>query len=80
MSVLIVEAAAIRARQHLVGLCRFLEQPLGFRVAGVAIRVVLHRESSIGALDLASIGGAFDGKDFVVVSRDCHANDLAVAS
>src|SRR5690606_37282040 len=50
-----------------------LELGLGFGVTRVAVRVVLHGEASVGALDLLAVGVAFDAEDLVVVALGRHA-------
>ena len=57
-----------------VGFRRFLELLLGRLVAGVAVRVKLHRELPVSALQLDFGRGAVDREDLVVVA---FGHDLA---
>ncbi len=68
MTEAVVEAALLRVAQDGVRLGRFLEALLGRLVAGIAIRVVLHRELAIRALQLALGGRPRDAEHFVVVA------------
>src|SRR5690606_10124114 len=82
MAVLIVQAALAAVRQHLIGLLALLEPRLGRLVAGVAVRVVLHRTAAIGLLQLILGGAATDAEDLVVVtlahrSGPCRLADQA---
>ena len=54
----VVEGALLRVGQHLVGLGRLLETPLGLLVAGVAVGVELHRQLAVGLLQLGRVGAS----------------------
>ena len=54
--------------KDLVGLRRFLEPCLGFWVAGIAIRVKVHRKLAKGALQLFRRNTAGNPEDLVVVA------------
>src|SRR5690606_18543810 len=64
----VVRAALAGVGQDLVGLLAFLERGLGCRIAGVAVRVVLHRAAAIGLLQLIVAGVAGHAQDFVIVA------------
>ena len=68
MAVLVVHAALAAVGQHFVGFLALLER--GFRgvVAGIAVRVVLHRAAAIGLLQVFVAGVAGHAQDFVVVA------------
>src|SRR5690606_25050272 len=68
VAVLVVQAALAAVRQHFIGLLALLEPRLGVLVAGVAVRVVLHRAAAIGLLQLVLGRRAADAEDFVVVT------------
>src|SRR5690606_14680288 len=71
MAVLIVGGALVPVAQDLVGLLRLLEMLLGFRVVGVAVGVVLHRQPPIGLLQVIVAGVPVHAEDVVVISL-CH--------
>src|SRR5690606_21102579 len=62
----VVRAALAGVGQDLVGLLAFLERGLGCRIAGVAVRVVLHRTAAIGLLQLIVASVAGHAQDFVI--------------
>jgi hypothetical protein len=68
MAVLIVSRPLLRIAQNLVGFLGFLEVLFGFRVVGIAVGVVLHRQAAIGLLQLVVGGIAIDAQNFVIVS------------
>ena len=59
MAEAVVGGAFVGVGEHGIGFGRFLELLLGFRVAGVAVGVVLHGELAVGAFDLLIAGTAF---------------------
>jgi hypothetical protein len=67
MTVAVIHGTLFFVGQHGVGLAAFLEH-LFRTVLGIAIRVVLHRQLAIGALDLLIGSSAFDTKNFVVIA------------
>ena len=52
---------------HLIGLAGLLEPFLGCVVAGVAVRMVLHRQLAVGALQFLVGGLAGDAQNLVIV-------------
>src|SRR5690606_8973139 len=68
VAVLVVHAALAAVREDLVGLLALLERSLGLGVAGVAVRVVLHRAAAIGLLEFILGGAACNAEDFVIVA------------
>src|SRR5262245_21332843 len=69
MAKLIVSPALAIVGENFIRLGAFLEP--NFRrclIAVSAIRVILHRQPSIGALDLVAIRCSGDAKDFVIIS------------
>ena len=70
----VVGGALLAVGEDLVGLVDFLELDLGVLVAGIAVRVALHRELAEGGLQLRLAGGLADAQDLVVVAlRHDHA-------
>src|SRR5262249_19235549 len=72
MAVAIVALAFFRVAEDLVSLGDFSEAHLGFLVARIAVRVMLHGEFAIGALDDVLVGPARNGEDFVIVPLAGH--------
>ena len=68
VSVLVVHPTLGWIGQHFVGFFALLERLLGGLVAGVAIRMVLHRAAAISLLQIIVTGGLGDAQDFVVVA------------
>src|SRR5205085_6095029 len=70
---LVVALSLRRIGEDLVRLGALLELELrlGLALALVAVRVILHRQPAIRALDLLAVGGAGDAQDFVVIAFDC---------
>jgi hypothetical protein len=64
----VVGAALVGVRENGVGLGGFLELFFGGVVARIAIRVMLHRQLAVGALDLDSVRGPRHAEDLVVVA------------
>src|ERR1035437_6970143 len=64
----VVALPLLRVAEHRVGLTDLLEALLGRLVALVAIRMELHRQLAIGALQLLRRGGALDAEHLVVVA------------
>src|SRR6516165_9473305 len=60
MAKTVVSGALVRIFQDLIGLVDFLEAMFGPLVAGIAIRMELHRMLAKGGLDLAVTGTALD--------------------
>src|SRR5690606_1717809 len=54
----IVLATLLGIAEYLVGFAGLLEALLGYRIAGVLVRVILVRELAIGGLDLLGASGA----------------------
>ncbi|MNR27136.1 hypothetical protein D3C85_1443920 [compost metagenome] len=68
MAVLIVGRALAGVGQHFVGLVGLFEFILGLLVPRIAVRVVFHRQSAIGLLQLGLAGASLDTEDFVKVT------------
>ena len=70
MAELIVTRTLAVVGQNFVRFGTFLEANFGFglAVAVIAIRVILHRQPPIRALDLFAAGGLCDAKDLVIIS------------
>jgi len=64
----IIGGALVGVLQDLIGLVDFLEAVLAFAVAGIAVRVVLHRGLAKRRLDVRIAGGPLDAEDLVVVA------------
>ena len=72
-AVLVVELALLRVRKHLVCLVDLLELFLGFLVAGVIVRVVLHGQLAVSLFDLRVGGRLGYTQHFVVITfLLCH--------
>ena len=72
-AVLVVELALFRVRKHLVCLVDLLELFLGFLVAGVIVRVVLHGQLAVSLFDLRVGGRLGYTQHFVVITfLLCH--------
>ena len=63
----IVQLPLFIVREDGVGFRAFLELVLGRLVARIAVRVELHREPAIRALDFRFAGAARHAEDFVVI-------------
>src|SRR6185312_7861144 len=64
----VVERALVRVAEDFVSLFRFLEMRLAFLVAGIAVRMVFHRQTTERGFQFAVAGAALDRKDFVVIA------------
>ena len=72
-AVLVVELALLRVRKHLVCLVDLLELFLGFLVAGVVVRVVLHGQLAVSLFDIRVGGRLGYTQHFVVITfLLCH--------
>ena len=72
-AVLVVELALLLIGEHLVRLVDLLELFLGFLVAGVVVRVVLHGQLAVSLLDLRIGGRLGYTQHFVVIAfLLCH--------
>ena len=67
VTVLIVALTLTRIAQNLIGLCAFLELGFGFFIIRVLVRMILHRQTPIHALDLVGRSIFAHAQDFVVV-------------
>ena len=63
----VVGRALLIVLQDVVGFVDLFELMLAVLVAGIAIRVPLHRKLAVGSLEIASVDGALDFKNFVVI-------------
>ena len=66
-AVAVVGRTLLGVAQHLVGVRHLLEHLLGLLVAGVLVRVVLHRLFAVGLLQGVGIDALLDAEQFVVV-------------
>src|SRR6266567_6640080 len=64
----VVHASLLRVGEHGISLAGFLEFFFGVRIVGVAVRMVLQRQLTIGALDLLVGGPTLHSQYLVVVS------------
>ena len=76
MAMLVVHAALAAIGQHFVGFLALLECRFGARVAGIAVRMVLHRTTTVSLLQLFFAGVAGHAQHFVVVAF-AHKNLVA---
>ena len=66
MAEAVIGGALVGVLEDLVGLVDFLETVLGILVAGIAIRMALHRLLAEGGLDVDFGRAALDRKSFIV--------------
>ena len=79
-TILVVHLAFLRVRKHLVGFVDFLEFFLSVLVAGVVVRVVLHRQLAVGLFDLRIRGRFGYPQHFVVITLFlCHIHSPLVS-
>ena len=71
MTVLVIGAALLVVREHLVGFFRLFELLFRLWVVRVAVGVVLHRKLAISLFNLFFGSISVDAKDFVVITF-CH--------
>jgi hypothetical protein len=64
----VIGRALLRVLERVVGFVDFLELVLGFTVAGVAVRVELHGELAIGALEGRLVGALGHAQHIVIVA------------
>ena len=63
----VVQAALLRVGNHRIGFCGLLEAVFRGLVTRIAIRVMLHGQLAVGALDVAVARRARDTEDLVVI-------------
>ena len=70
IALLFAAGALVLIAEHFVGFSAFLKPNLRFTfiVAVIAIRMILHRQPAIGALDLLPVRSPGYAEDFVIVS------------
>jgi len=68
MAKLVVGLSLAGVGENLVGLLGLLEKLFGFRVVGVAVGMMLHRQTAIGLLDVVIRGVPIDTQHFVVIA------------
>src|SRR6266567_1726245 len=68
MAEAIIGGTLLLVFQDVVGFVDFLELRLAVLVAGIAVRMPLHRQLAIGGLELAIACGALDLEDFVKIA------------
>jgi hypothetical protein len=73
VAVAVVAGPLLGVAEDVVGLGRLLEPRLRLGVARVPVRVVLHRQLAVGALDLLVRGVLGHPEDFVQVPFSGHA-------
>lgn len=72
MPELIVGRTLLRIGQHLIGLLTLFKSGLGALVVLISIGMALHRQSTIGLLDLGIVSATRYPKHFVIISFRCH--------
>ena len=60
MAETVIGGALVRVLEDLVGLVDFLEAMLGVLIAGIAVRMTLHRQLAEGGFDVGIARGALD--------------------
>src|SRR5262245_4345494 len=68
MAKAVIGSSLVDVRQNSVCLTRFFELFFRFRISGVPIRVVLHRELPVGRLQLNLGAVTTDSQDLVIVT------------
>ena len=68
MTKTVVTLALLGIRQHAVRFGCFFKLLFGTGVVRVLVRVILHRQTPIGALDFLVRRGAANGQDFVIIT------------
>ena len=68
MAVAVVGGALLAVGEVLIGLVELFEASFGLLVAGVAVRMALHRRLAEGRFQVRFAGGAGDPKDFVEIA------------
>src|SRR5262249_10594338 len=68
MTKLIVTGALLTIDEHAVRFAGFLELLFRLRIVGIAVRVILHRQLAVRALDLLIAGAAFYAQNFVIIA------------
>src|SRR6516162_1597006 len=68
MAEAVIGSALFRILEDLVGLVDFLEAMLAAGIAGIAVRMPLHRELAERRFELAVGGTALDFEDFVIAA------------
>ena len=68
----VVPRAEVGVGQHFEGPRRFFEASRSLNVAGILVRMKLHREFAISVSDLRRRGSPFDAQHFVVVPLIHH--------
>ncbi len=67
----VILRAPLGIGKDLVSLVEFLESLFGFFVAGIAIRMKLNGETTVGFFQFVFAGAAIDAEDFVIVTLLC---------
>src|SRR5215469_9502405 len=68
MAKLIVTGALLAIDEHAVRFACLFEFFFRLRIPGIAVRVILHRQLAVRALDLLIAGAAFDAQNFVIIA------------
>src|SRR5689334_11759591 len=68
MAVLVIAFALLRVAEHAIGFRSLLELLFRLRIVGVAVRMVLHGQLAVRALDLLLRGRTGHAEDFVIVA------------
>src|SRR4051812_6607960 len=71
MAEALIGGALVGVLEHVVGLVELLEFMLAILVAGIAVRMVLHRELAVRGLHIGLARTALNTQDFEVISL-CH--------
>jgi hypothetical protein len=75
MAKAVIGGALLAVLEDLIGLVDFLEPDFTLGIAGIAIRMPLHRELAEGRLQLRFVGVAFDFKGFVIAALGRHPSN-----
>src|SRR5262249_33711614 len=68
MAELIVARALLAVDEHAVRFACFFEFFFRLWIPGIAVRVILHRQFAVRALDLLIAGAAFYAQNFVIIA------------
>ena len=76
MTEAVIAGALLGVAEDSIGFSSFLELLFGFRVTGIAVRVILHREFAVSGFDLAVGRSSADAENLVVVPFGCAQKQL----
>ncbi len=75
MAEAVIGGALVAVLEDLIGLVDFLEPDLALGIAGILVRMPLHRELAERCLELGFVRVAFDFEGFVIAALGRHQSD-----